>query len=104
MRHDKFFVIRQRFFIGPPIREWAENYTVIETRDLHEAVDRLMNLDGPRAVIEVDIGAGTAIDVSKAVAIEVASRIRNGDADLCGDFRDYVEEHFAPGALLPATA
>ena len=104
LRHDRFFVIRQRFFIGPPIREWAEDYTVIEARELNEAVDYLMNLDGPRAVIAVDVRAGTATDVSKAVALEVSSRIRAGEADLCGDLRDFIEEYFAPGSLLPAVA
>ena len=102
LRHDKFFVVRQRYYIGSPINRWAEDHTVIETGDFSEVIKVIIPLDGPKQVIAVDVMAGTSVDVSKAAALEVSSLIRNGEADLCVDLRDFIEEHFPVGSLLPA--
>lgn len=103
-RHTKFFVIRQLFWIGPPIRRWEEDYRVIETGDFNDLIRELPRLDGPVAVTAVDVHAGTASDISKDAALAVAERIRDGEFSLTDDLRGFVEEHFSPGSVIPAAA
>lgn len=103
-RHDHFYVIRQRYYYGRPVDRWIEEHTVVETRDENEMIKTLTGVDGPAAVIEVDVRAGTAIDISKEIALRVSEWIRDGKADLSDDLRDFVEEYFMPGSVLPAAA
>lgn len=101
-RHEHLFLVRCRFHL-PHSRKWAEEYEVIETTELSTAVDKLLGLDGPKAVIEIDLRAGTSRDVSEAAAHQVAQRIRNGDADLTRDRVEFCQEHLGVG-VLPAVA
>lgn len=103
-RHDRFFVVRQRFYIGPPIRKWAEDHTVIETGDLTELVSALPHIDGPVAVIAVDVRAGTSADLSKEAALMVAERIRDGEFSITDDLRNFIEEQHGVGSVIPAAA
>lgn len=101
-RHDRFFVVRQRFWIGPPIRQWAEEHAVIETNDIAEVISALPHIDGPEAVIAVDLRAGTSADVSKDTALRVAECIRDGEFSLTDDLRIFIEEHWPVGSIIPA--
>lgn len=101
-RHDRFFVVRQRFFIGPPIRQWAEDHTVIETGNITEVIRALPHIDGPEAVIAINVRNGTSDDVSKGVALLVAGHIRDGEFNLTDDLRNFIEEHWPVGSVIPA--
>lgn len=101
-RHDRFFIIRQRYYIGNPIDRWAEEHTFIETDDMNDVVTEIFSIDGPKSVIYVDVAKGTSADVGKEVARKVADRIRSGLYDLTDDARDFIEEYFMPGSLIPA--
>ena len=105
-RHDHFYVIRQRYYYGRPVDKWMEEHTVVETRDEAEMLKVLTGSDteGPVAVIEVDVRAGTCTDISKEIALRVSEWIRDGKADLTDDLRDFIEEYFMPGSVLPAAA
>lgn len=103
-RHDHFYVIRQRYYYGRPVDKWMEEHTVVETRDEAEMIDVLIGVEGPEAVIGVDVRAGTAADISKEIALRVSEWIRDGKADLSDDLRDFVENYYQPGSVLPAAA
>ncbi len=100
-RRDHFYVIRQRFCEGFSGR-WVETHEVVETRDEREVVATLCMLEGPDAVFEIDVKAGTVRDISKEIALRAAEYVRDGGATLDEDIQNFVEDHHGVGTVLPA--
>ena len=100
-RHNHFFAVLQRFCIN---RQWSEDWTIVEGGSLNDVIREIAHLDGPMRVVEIDIAARTATDISLVAARDIAQMIRAGDLHPSRDLINFVEDCHGVGTLLPAMA